>query len=239
MNVPLIVLHFIRSWHAVGFIAALKLAACNILRADVLVGVGPKKSQRLFVRGNAADYHAFYTVFVRNDYPCVSDYQPDLILDLGANVGYSAVFFKLRYPSCEVICVEPDSENIEVLARNVNGLEGITCLLKAVMGRGGELVELEGENKISGRVKTGSGDIETVSISELIKGVQKDTKLLVKMDIEGAEKDVFEGDVQWLKFVDFLYLEVHKGAWPAVVRSLAKVNFDCSICGENLRIDMR
>ena len=40
------------------------------------------------------------------------------IYDIGANIGFSAVYFHLLNPSAELVCVEPMKENIRILERN-------------------------------------------------------------------------------------------------------------------------
>jgi len=43
----------------------------------------------------------------------------DLIIDAGANVGYSSVYFLSNFPNCRVIAIEPDGDNFASLQKNL------------------------------------------------------------------------------------------------------------------------
>ena len=72
------------------------------------------------VRPGTSDLSVFYQIFVFNKYRCVSGLRsPGLIVDLGANVGYSSAYFLSRFVDCSVIAVEPDPANFAELKKNV------------------------------------------------------------------------------------------------------------------------
>ena len=55
-----------------------------------------------------------------------------VIIDAVANVGYSVVWRKSRYPDALVIAIEPDPTNFSCLVENTAGLSGVTCLHGAI-----------------------------------------------------------------------------------------------------------
>src|SRR5438093_872186 len=45
-----------------------------------------------------------------------------LIVDAGANIGATALYFMLTFPNSSVVAVEPDHENYNLLSKNTQGL---------------------------------------------------------------------------------------------------------------------
>jgi hypothetical protein len=71
-------------------------------------------------RPNTSDKDAFEQIFIEREYSCLDDLSNvDLVIDCGANVGYSAAYFLTRFPNCKVICVEPDFSNFKLLEKNL------------------------------------------------------------------------------------------------------------------------
>ena len=74
----------------------------------------------LICRIRTSDLRVFRQIFVEREYSCLDDVvNPGLIIDCGANVGYSSAYFLSRFPLCKVISVEPDPDNYQTLAKNL------------------------------------------------------------------------------------------------------------------------
>ena len=65
---------------------------------------------------NHESARTFFSIFMREDYPLESDRVTHMI-DVGSNVGLSALYFLPRNPNNKVICVEPDPANLTTLNR--------------------------------------------------------------------------------------------------------------------------
>lgn len=59
-------------------------------------------------------------------------FTPDVVLDIGANVGVFTSYARFLFPLAKIVAVEPDPENWEHLTRVTGHLHGITCLKKAL-----------------------------------------------------------------------------------------------------------
>ena len=83
--------------------------------------VHPRLSMHpLFIRHGTSDLQVFDQIFVECEYRCLDDLtQVELIIDCGANVGYSSAYFLSRFPNSRIVAVEPDPENFEMLSRNL------------------------------------------------------------------------------------------------------------------------
>jgi FkbM family methyltransferase len=65
---------------------------------------------------------------VQKIYLNIADKHIPLIVDCGANIGASTMWFKMRYPSAAIIALEPASDNCEILGRNCSSYKDITII---------------------------------------------------------------------------------------------------------------
>lgn len=73
----------------------------------------------LYVRRQTSDVKVYDQIFVEREYACLDVLEDiELVLDCGANVGYSSAYFLNQFPSARVVAVEPDGDNFEALVRN-------------------------------------------------------------------------------------------------------------------------
>jgi FkbM family methyltransferase len=80
--------------------------------------VGEVNTQIAF-RRNAADAHIVHEMLVGKWYErFMPDTSPDVIFDLGANIGMSAVYMRTLYPQARIFAFEPDPVNARVLRAN-------------------------------------------------------------------------------------------------------------------------
>ena len=74
----------------------------------------------LWCRWGGSDYFVFNQIFRHPEYACVAGLpRVELVIDCGANAGYSAAYFLSRYPQCRLIAVEPEPGNFALLQRNL------------------------------------------------------------------------------------------------------------------------
>ena len=63
-------------------------------------------------------YHSIDELFVDEVYKSVLNTEQPYILDCGANIGLSVIYFKKQWPNATVIAFEPDEKNFEYLNKN-------------------------------------------------------------------------------------------------------------------------
>ena len=121
----------------------------------------------------------------------------DTIVDLGANIGVSTITMARKFPHAKVIALEPEKSNFQLLTSNTREISNIGVLNYAIWYKDGE-VEIQNKNVKSNAFKfkdtnahTGSEMVRSISIDSLMTeyGLQKID--LLKIDIEGAEEDLF------------------------------------------------
>ena len=68
-------------------------------------------------------------------YPKVKNLTPKLILDVGANLGATSMFFAINYPKARIISFEPTEMNFRWLQKNTEEFENITRIKKGAYSK--------------------------------------------------------------------------------------------------------
>jgi FkbM family methyltransferase len=180
----------------------------------------PGTEHSVFARAEGSDLAAFHHVF--GDAYDFELPEAPFIFDLGANVGYASVYFALRHPGARVLAVEPVPGNAALLRRNVERLPGIEVVEGAVWPRPSRLVlEDPGKGYWGMRVtERAGGGVAAVTIGELLDRADADWIDLVKVDIEGSERELFSENTDWLEYVGALVLELHDRFVPGCREAL-------------------
>lgn len=173
----------------------------------------PHTGFRITIRLGATDAAAYEQVIVNAEYAAALAPPPEYIVDCGANIGLATLYFSWRYPDAKIIAVEPDSSNFEMLVRNVAALENVSVVRAAVWN---EATSVALDDSCGGewgrRVRAGArrGDeVSTVTIPDLMAKFGFPRIDLLKVDIEGAELELFSGDVAWASKVNAIVIELH------------------------------
>jgi FkbM family methyltransferase len=197
-----------------------------------------------FIRNNPFDYATFEEVILREEYKIDLNYEPKTIVDAGANIGLTAIFFANIYPNSQIISIEPDADNYAVLKVNAKKYKNITTKHCGIWSHEAYLKVVDngmGNNSFTVKETQNNqpGSINSVSIQSIMK--ENDWKMidLLKIDIEGSEKIIFGNNFnEWLPFVRTIVIELHDsmnpGASKAVFKAISNYNFSCDIKGENL-----
>ena len=202
----------------------------------------------LAYRPNTSDLWLLNKMFKDQEYNFkIHNFEPKLILDCGANVGYSAVYFANKYSQARIIAVEPEPYNFKMLQYNTHFYDNVECLHSALWSNKGYIKILPDEpgNTLAFRtVNTEENDSEalkTTTISDLLTKSDMDEIDILKIDIEGAEKEVFseEGNPdEWLPKVKIMVMELHDrmklGCSHEVFKTISKYEYFLDIYGENL-----
>jgi FkbM family methyltransferase len=219
-----------------------------VLRA-LYNGLGLTRAYGLTIRPHTTDLWTVMETFERQVYlPLCSRPAAEVIVDLGANIGDAAVFFARRYPRAIIIAVECDDANFQLLLNNVKPYTNVIPVKAAIWGETQKLsVESgAGENAVyvsAQQSVESSKSVDSLTLQALMKAHHIDKIDILKIDIEGAEKNLFEQDCSWLAVVQTIGIEFHewriKGCTSIFFAALAKYfdgNFTLSQHGETVVI---
>jgi FkbM family methyltransferase len=177
---------------------------------------------------NGADAFVHSEVFENQYYGLPLRSAPATILDLGANIGLSAIYFARLYPESHIACVEPMPENLKLLIRNLreNAVEA-EVIAAAVDAKDGVVAMEYGAadygHKIAAAAPSSvSLEVASVSVSSILRRLGWDRIGLLKIDIEGHESVLLSQACEWLADVDALCVEYHHHFAEAELGRLAR-----------------
>lgn len=180
----------------------------------------PGSDVRLIMRPGSTDLSVFYHVFIMREYGWKFAAPPRVIIDAGGYTGLSAAFFASQYPAATIVAIEPDPGNFELLTLNTAHFPNVYPVNAAVWPESGmislvdpglgawALQTVQNVDDSTGPV-AGSREVRAVTIDEIIKEFCLDRVDLLKMDVEGSEKEIFENAENWLPSVDVICVELH------------------------------
>lgn len=175
----------------------------------------PGSSNPVWLRRNTSDGDLFRVLIEEQEYNYFTFLnEPQLIIDAGANIGLSTVHFALKYPNAIIYAIEPEQNNYELLKLNTRGYSNIIPIHAALMAHEGmgKIIDVgQGDlaYQISLNVDQNSEHVECLTILGLYKKYNIEKVDLFKMDIEGAEKDIFEENEDWIYPIRMLIIELH------------------------------
>lgn len=145
--------------------------------------------------------------------------EPPLIVDCGANIGLSTLYFASRLPKAKIIGIEPAPENVALARKNTRHNPLIEIIEAAVHDQPTmlELVNPDAE-KFAFQVRESSAQnatsVDAITIEALMKQHGATRNLIVKVDIEGGEHALFRSNTAWLDRTDLLIIETHDWLFP-------------------------
>ena len=230
---------------------------------SVAVTVGSYTFDFFFRPNSIGDKGVIGQIFTQNDYDItifplykrfrryinriIDDGRQPLIIDAGANIGASSLYFNALYPESKIIAVEPDIGNCDIFRVNCGRIDNITLVEGGIASNDG-LMALEdpglsdwGFRLVDPKDKNDKC-VRVYSISNLLaeRSHEYCVPIIVKIDIEGGESELFRECTTWLRNIPLLIIELHDWMLPGVassrnfLRSISSLNFDFLYRGENV-----
>jgi FkbM family methyltransferase len=155
-----------------------------------------------------------------------------LVVDAGGYIGAAAIAFSRMYPEARIVTIEPSLENFAVLSENVQPIASITAINAALVGPGIASVKLFNRRRQDGFTTVEHpadnpapellGEVRAISLGE-IRALFPDKELrLLKLDIEGGEKALFEQPESGLAEIEFIFVELHDRILPGCEQAFRK-----------------
>jgi FkbM family methyltransferase len=182
-------------------------------------------------RGSLADRGVVEQIFLARDYDVAPFRRHDeivdfharcaapLVVDCGANIGASALWFARTYPKATVCAIEPEGSNFAFLQRNCAGLR-VLPVQGAIAATPGTLqLHDPGEGEWGFRTGTEQAgpvlcEVRAYTLAELVALAGDCTPFILKIDIEGAEADLFRTGAALIDRFPLLVIELHDWMLP-------------------------
>lgn len=192
----------------------------------------------LYIRTGSFDAEIFTQMFIYQQYDFNAEGRINTIIDLGANNGMSAIFFSKKYPDAIVYALEPDNSNFEILLKNTAHLKNVVPLKLAIWKKDGWVSLDSGDSwTVKVDMENGKNIVESITMDTLISRYNIKQIDLLKVDIEGAEKELFENSFSFLSNTKNLAIELHDWLRPGTAKSfflaLTGYTYQYSTRGEN------
>ena len=131
-----------------------------------------------------------------------------------ANIGAASLYFSAKFPDARIFAIEPDQSNFTLLKKNCAELTKIVCIKAALWPETATLCFSNPEaERWALSVKpadAGEAQVSSITIPEFLRRHSIETIHILKLDIEGAERELFcQGADQWLEHVDTIAIELH------------------------------
>lgn len=174
-------------------------------------------------------------IFLGREYPVVTlpGVEVRTIVDVGANVGGSAMYFHLAFPDARLVCFEPSPTNFAFLRKNFTD-EGSIDLVPAGLSDRDERVELfvGRDTGMQSSVARGDEQSDAREPAELRRASAEFDRLglkeisILKLDAEGCELPVLRDLGQHrLRNIDFAYIEYHSESARRAIDELMSADF--------------
>jgi FkbM family methyltransferase len=146
-----------------------------------------------------------------------------LIVDAGANIGATPIYFLSEFPASRVVAIEPDAANFELMRRNLEGADA-DCIRAAVASRPGRARIVDpGEGNWGLRTEISDhGNVACVTIDDMLQHyAATHFPFIAKIDIEGAEAHLFSANLEWVERTPIIAIELHDWLIPRAAVSRA------------------
>lgn len=167
--------------------------------------------KKFYFHHGLAFYDTHRELFKNNIYEFKTNKISPVIIDCGANMGLSVLYFSRLYPNAKILAFEPDETVLPFLERNIQSqnIQNVELFRKAVWTKEVEL-SFYTDNGLGGRVGIEYNNQTPTKIKSVRLRDFLDQPIdMLKIDIEGAEYDVIKDCEDMLFNVQYIFLEYH------------------------------
>jgi FkbM family methyltransferase len=214
-----------------------------------------KHGESFWLRKNSSDILAFNQVIIHQEYQQLIDFvveysNPEKIkhvVDAGANIGFSTLFFARHFEKASICSIEPSEENISILRLNIVGelKSRVIPIQLALWFENAKIIlqndfrdKLNWSTRAIPSTSATANPIEALTLSVIKSRIGFHTIDVLKIDIEGAEGKLFESQefLNELQNIKFLAIEIHEENADkiAIINALQYIGFTLKYRGETL-----
>ena len=190
--------------------------------------------QCVYCRPGTTDLSVLYDTFCGRYHLPPADLKIRTLLDLGSNIGLTIAHYAILYPEARILGIEIDQDNADVCRSNIVPYAGRCEVLVGAAWKEDAEISYGGDTEWGFRITPESGGsscrARAFSVSSLIDQLGTSCVDFVKMDIEGAEREVLADAGKWSGRVRCLKVEVHPPyTVAACVRDLECAGMRCEV----------
>lgn len=225
---------YISLYGLVGVVAAASQTIRNhVLPYRTKFKIKLPSGESVFLRARTSDLATFREIFLEGEYSLertsvgaklikrynllVENGVTPLILDAGGNIGLATCYLSPWFPDADFVIAEALKSNCDIIEMNTRGVCSVRIVHCALWGSYRELTFIEGKTMATGRTGVGHLDEgERIPVNTFYSLLGEDVSrcMIIKMDIEGAEANVFqtfEAQIESLSVRPAILIEPHDG----------------------------
>lgn len=147
-----------------------------------------------------------------------------LIIDAGANIGDTTVWYLSTFPNAIVYAVEPNPENFDLLVKNCEPYGTRARPIKAALWNKHCRLTLDDSPRNDAFVVTEDpcGPCDAISPSDILRDSGQRNIDVLKCDIEGSEALLFAENYEWLNTTQYICIEIHNADCMRAVMSAVR-----------------
>jgi FkbM family methyltransferase len=209
------------------FFDAVRVAMANDRERETHVFLRPG-NQDVVIRLGTSDLNCLEQVFIGDEYNVPFAMTPRVIVDGGANIGMSTLFFAIKFPKARIFALEPELSNFEILKRNCEHFPNVT-LMRAALWPERKLLSISNTDSqkwefiVTDKVahESNGTSIPGVTICDILDEIGEQSIDILKLDIEGSEFELFSKNAeQWIDRVRVIAIELHDRFRPGCAHAL-------------------
>ena len=156
-----------------------------------------------------------------------------LIIDAGANIGASAIWFAYTFPAAQLVAIEPEAENFSpARSQHPGDASSSPCRRRSAPGPG-VLFLIDHSEEVAWGFRTAapdggasSGAVEAITVNDIYaERAGPCVPFIAKIDIEGGETDVFSAATEWVAQTPVIIIELHD--WLLTGQASARPFLQC------------
>jgi len=203
------------------------------------------KGNPVFYRTCTSDMMIIHEILLKkgysSEYWLPSEIEPEVILDIGGNIGITSVYLTNKFPNAKIYTFEPVPQNYEILKKNTENYDNISIYNVGLGCEDGsfEIYMSEDDENFGGAslyAEAGGVNIKATTkcqirnIDEILNEIGIKKIDLIKIDTEGAEYDILTTiNESILDQVKWIVGELHGNRDFELLTYLESMNFNVSM----------
>jgi FkbM family methyltransferase len=215
----------------------------KLLTTPKLVKVSvPGIKHPVALRLKTSDLHTYGKIFAEEEYLLSPRETPKTIIDAGANIGLASIYFANKFQEATIIAIEPEESNFLLLKANTAPYRRIIPIQAALWcdngsinlvnpGNGGEWGKwgFQTQKLAEKNANKVCHQVQAVTVESIMRDHGMNFIDILKIDIEGAEKEVFTDASSWIDKVGVIIIELHEGLKTGCNRSFYNATNDFQV----------
>ena len=222
----------------------------------------PGYSNPIFLRNSISDHSIFWQCIINKQYDfflfeqskrlmdeyhqLVSRNITPLIIDCGGNIGLATLYLATKLPHAKICVIEPDQDNFEMIKKNTSFLGNRVVPIHGGVWSESAILRITNPDSGSAAFRVGATQeledrsIRAYTIDEICNLAESSSPLVVKIDIEGAQLNLFQKNTDWVRKTQLIMLELDDWLmpWQGTSRPffscVSRDPFDYLISGETI-----